>query len=91
MVGHDQLAAGPNKKGKAISRLTGCIRIPSDPQQTTDTDVAPNFSISRRMWRHRGRPAGHTPHSTSHPVLQHVRLAYQPLANSTFLSEQTSH
>jgi hypothetical protein len=25
------------------------------------------------------------------PGLRHVRLAYQPPANSTFLSEQTSH
>jgi hypothetical protein len=29
--------------------------------------------------------------SPSTPAKRHVRLAYQPPANSTFLSEQTSH
>jgi hypothetical protein len=28
---------------------------------------------------------------TSHPIKRPVRLAYQPPASSTFLSEQTSH
>jgi hypothetical protein len=35
------------------------------------------------LWRHFGWPFM--------PYLRHIRLAYQPPANSTFLSEQISH